>query len=209
VLLLAPDRYFSTRQCSICDSTRPLTIGFQDQTIESRIYLIDPQSNQVWLTERNGKFGTTNGLSGVPTLNLSASPGTNAPPGTTVTFTAAVNGAAPLFYQWYKNGASLTSATNSTLTFSNVTYTNSGTYSVLVMNSFGSVSNSIRFVVNHRPSAYAQSVIAIQNITKTITLNASDEDKNPLTYTILTNPVQGTLTGSNKVYNYTPNTNYV
>ena len=55
--------------------------------------------------------------------------------GTNVFFNVAATGEVPLFYQWRKNAVSLTGATNSTLSISNVSLADAGNYSVLVSNS--------------------------------------------------------------------------
>jgi uncharacterized repeat protein (TIGR03803 family) len=56
--------------------------------------------------------------------------------GGTVTFSVGAGGAAPLGYQWLSNNVPLFSATNSTLTLTNVSLAASGNYSVLVTNTY-------------------------------------------------------------------------
>jgi hypothetical protein len=51
-------------------------------------------------------------------------------------------GTAPLNYQWFRNGASLLSQTNSFLFFPSVTSTDAGTYEVVITNSVGSVTSA-------------------------------------------------------------------
>lgn len=63
--------------------------------------------------------------------------------------------------------------------------------------------------VNDTPVANAQSVSTKQNTAKAITLTASDVDANPLTYTVLTNPTKGVLSGTAPNLTYTPNNNQV
>jgi len=58
-------------------------------------------------------------------------------------------GSGPLTFQWYDNGVALLNATNSTLTFSAIQFTNAGSYSVVVSSSLGSVTNApAQLVVN-------------------------------------------------------------
>ena len=64
------------------------------------------------------------------------------PVGTNVTFSAGASGATPLSYQWKLNGGSITGATASTYTRSNVQVAYSGTYSVTVTNAYGSVNSA-------------------------------------------------------------------
>jgi alpha-tubulin suppressor-like RCC1 family protein len=58
--------------------------------------------------------------------------------GATVTFTSTVVGVGPLTYQWQFGGTNITGATNSTLTLTNSLASQSGAYSIVVSNSFGS-----------------------------------------------------------------------
>ncbi|MEI8288547.1 MAG: FG-GAP-like repeat-containing protein [Verrucomicrobiota bacterium] len=62
--------------------------------------------------------------------------------GTTATFVVAASGTAPFSYQWSFNGTNLASATNATLTLTNVQSSQAGVYSALVGNRVGS-SNSM------------------------------------------------------------------
>jgi len=56
-------------------------------------------------------------------------------------------GSGPLTYQWYDNGAAIPNATNSTLTFSSIQFTNAGSYSVVISSSLGSATNAPAQVV--------------------------------------------------------------
>jgi hypothetical protein len=62
--------------------------------------------------------------------------------GGTATFSVAAVGSLPLTYQWRKDGAALSGATNSTLTLSNVQSANAGGYTVVVSNSLGSTTSN-------------------------------------------------------------------
>jgi alpha-tubulin suppressor-like RCC1 family protein len=70
--------------------------------------------------------------------------------GTAVTFTATPSGGTSLSYQWRKNGSAISGATNSTLVFSNPQTTDSGSYTVVVSNTYGAVTSSpaTTFTVN-------------------------------------------------------------
>jgi len=54
----------------------------------------------------------------------------------------AVPSSPPLSYQWQTNGAALPGATNQTLVLTNLQISNAGAYSVIVMNSYGSVTSA-------------------------------------------------------------------
>ena len=56
-------------------------------------------------------------------------------------------GTGPLSYQWFDNGVAVQNATNQTLTLTSIQFTNAGLYSVVVSDSFGSVTNAPAQVV--------------------------------------------------------------
>ncbi len=62
--------------------------------------------------------------------------------GDTVTFSVSTTGQQPLNYQWLLNGTNLDSATNNPLILSNILVSQSGTYSVVVSNSYSAVLSS-------------------------------------------------------------------
>ena len=62
--------------------------------------------------------------------------------GSTVAFSAAASGSAPIFYQWQKNSAAISGATNTTLTLTNVQNSDAGNYSLVASNSVGSTTSS-------------------------------------------------------------------
>ncbi|HYU79619.1 MAG TPA: Ig-like domain-containing protein [Vicinamibacterales bacterium] len=79
----------------------------------------------------------------------------------------------------------------------------------------GSVDSNVASVtititlVNDAPVANSQSVTTAENTAVAITLTAADVEGDPLTYTIVTPPTHGTLTGSGANRTYTPQLNYV
>ncbi|NOS72116.1 MAG: hypothetical protein HOP33_19595 [Verrucomicrobia bacterium] len=72
-----------------------------------------------------------------PMLNRSVLPGSDVP------FYISAVGARPLAYQWQANGTNIPAATNVTLLLTNVVPDDSGNYSVIVTNNFGSVTSSV------------------------------------------------------------------
>ncbi len=62
--------------------------------------------------------------------------------GTNVTFSVDATGSMPLSYQWYKNSTPISGATNDTYALTYLGPLNSGTYSVVVSNSFGRATSS-------------------------------------------------------------------
>ena len=81
-------------------------------------------------------------------------------PGATMALSVVAVGNPPLFYQWRENttnltdGGNLSGSTASTLTISNLSAANAGTYSVIVSNSLGSVlsSNAVLSVAREMPA---------------------------------------------------------
>gem|GEM_PF-2046813 len=62
--------------------------------------------------------------------------------------------------------------------------------------------------VNDVPVAAGQSVAANEDVAKAVTLSAGDVDGDPLTYSIVTSPAHGTLSGTAPNLTYTPVANY-
>ena len=63
--------------------------------------------------------------------------------GTDATFRVVAGGTAPLTYQWVFNHANIPTATNSSFSISDVQPANSGNYSVIVTNAYGSVTSVV------------------------------------------------------------------
>ena len=61
---------------------------------------------------------------------------------------------------------------------------------------------------NHPPIAEASNVIVQEDTSTSITLNGSDPDGDPLTYSVLTSPSQGTLSGTVPNLTYSPKNNF-
>lgn len=94
--------------------------------------------------------------------------------GATATFSVAATGTAPLSYQWRKEGANLSGATNSAYAVSNVQTSNAGSFSVVVTNAFGSVTSSnVALTVSELPAIAAQplsqAVFVGSNVTFSVT----------------------------------------
>jgi len=65
------------------------------------------------------------------------------------------------------------------------------------------------FGSNLPPAANNQAITVNKNTQQAITLTATDPNNDPLTYTVLTQPAHGTLTGTAPNLNYNPDTDYV
>ena len=67
---------------------------------------------------------------------------------------------------------------------------------------------SFTIISNRPPTAISQSVTVAEDSSVAITLNAIDPDGDPLTFTVLTPPAHGTLSGFLRFLNYTPDPDY-
>lgn len=103
-------------------------------------------------------------------------------------------------------------------TLPNITYTPVANYNgsdsftfkandVMVNSNIATVSVTVN-VVNDAPVANTQSVTTNQNTAKAITLTANDMDGDILTYSIVTSPAHGLLSGTLPNVTYTPDANY-
>lgn len=95
--------------------------------------------------------------------------------GSNVTFSVAVFGSSPLFYQWRENdvnlsdGGNISGSSTRILTLSNVTIANAGSYSVMVSNAFGKT-NSIGATLSVTSSA---PIIVLQPTNQTLSPGAT------------------------------------
>ena len=89
--------------------------------------------------------------------------------GGSATFSVTANGTAPLSYQWYKNGVTLTgaTATSSSYTISNVQSSDAGSYTVTVSNSAGSVPSSAATLTVTNPSGAMATIVMASDSTVT------------------------------------------
>ncbi|MDB6066553.1 MAG: thrombospondin N-terminal-like domain protein, partial [Pedosphaera sp.] len=132
--------------------------------------------------------------------------------GTNVTFSVVAVGSAPLGYQWRLNGTNLIGATSSSLALTNVQPASAGNYSVVVSNSVNSVTSANALLTvtsaNHPPVANNQTASVPVNTLVAIFLSGSDPDGDPITYTVVTQPTHGTLSGTAPNLLYQPAANY-
>ncbi|MEI7732004.1 MAG: immunoglobulin domain-containing protein, partial [Verrucomicrobiota bacterium] len=78
--------------------------------------------------------------------------------GSSANFTVQAGGTAPLTYQWFKSGAAILAATNSSYSIFNLLASDSGSYVVVIANSFGSVTSAVAVLA-------VQSVVTPPSIT--------------------------------------------
>ena len=103
--------------------------------------------------------------------------------GGTAVFSVVATGAAPLSYQWYKDGVAIAGATGTSLTLAGVTTADAGGYDVEVSNSCNSTtSNRVSLVVHGTPTIAQQPESKSANTGNTVTLSVAAAGATPLTY---------------------------
>ena len=107
------------------------------------------------------------GVPMVPMVTTNTLPATAADVvGSQVTFTAGINGVAPIIYQWQKISGEVTNniagATNSTLTLTNLQLTDTASYQLVAYNAFGMVASTpSSLTVSSAPAAVNNVVTAM------------------------------------------------
>ncbi len=127
-------------------------------------------TNAVGSTTSNAAVLTINAATTAPAISTQPTAAT-VTSGASVTFTVVASGTAPLSYQWYKGGSAIGGATSAAYTLATTHVSDSGSYSVAIVNSAGSVtSNAVTLTVNAAASAPS---IATQPAGATVTAGAS------------------------------------
>jgi hypothetical protein len=98
--------------------------------------------------------------------------------GDTVTLSAAFTGSPAPTYSWTKNGVPLAGATDSTYTFIPAATTESGTYTVTALNTYGMISSSATVTVNALPTSFKN----ISSASFTYTQNFDGLEKSGTSY---------------------------
>ena len=132
-------------------------------------------------------FGGTNSSAAI--LAVRTPPSFIVPPVDTVryitqsgTMSAVVNGSLPLSLQWFKDGALIPNATNTSLNFAQLDVTNSGAYVLTVTNVFGAITSApamlavVPVVVVNPPGN------AVRFVGQSVTFNISAAGVPPLSY---------------------------
>jgi hypothetical protein len=142
--------------------------------------------------------------------------GDTASKGGTVTISVTVISTSALNYQWYFGGTAISGATGASLTLTNVSAQNTGSYYVGITNAGGGFYSGVAsvLVVDTPPIAVGDSYTNLQNKALTVTspgvlANDTLVTVGPLTAVLVNHVSHGTLTlNSNGGFIYLPATNY-
>lgn len=146
--------------------------------------------------------GCGQGFRAVTEQNLSSSSSAPTPPTITMSpqpqiitqggqasLSVVVSGTAPFTYQWYKNGIAIAGAINANLIISNALSSDTGNYTVTVMNSVGSASSTpcvltVNPPVNNMfsPAITTQPTSRILTVGESVTFTVAATGTAPLTY---------------------------
>ena len=134
--------------------------------------------------------------------------------GASAVFSVGAHGTAPT-YQWFKNGEPINGATNTTLSLTNLSDGDVGSYSITVSNIYGSrLSSNATLAIFYVPTATNDSYNVAADTTLAVAANGVlDNDAvaggGHLTARLLAGPIHGTLSlNSDGGFAYTPFTNY-
>jgi hypothetical protein len=91
--------------------------------------------------------------------------------GTTVTFSAAATGTAPITYQWQFAGANIPGATNTSLTLTNVLVANAGSYLIVATSPYGSATSAVAVLTVDESTVQAVSTSAVGDSTVVVSID--------------------------------------
>ena len=126
--------------------------------------------------------------------------------GSNVVFTAAASGSAPLSYQWRTNGVNLAGVNTDTFSLTAVTTNNSGNYTLVVTNFYGSVTSSIATLTVVLPPSITSSTLTNRTAecgknTNTFTLAAIGTAPLAIQWSLNNTPVTGATNTSFSLMN--------
>ncbi len=140
-------------------------------------------SYSVIITNNAGSVTSTNAsltvLAFPPTI-LAQPQSRSAGVGGSTTFSVTAAGASPLRYEWRKDGVPL-SATNATLTLTNLAFQDAGAYSVLITNNYGGITSSIaNLVIGISPTFSSQPFSQTSSFGSTVVFSAEISGSSPI-----------------------------
>ena len=137
----APFNYQWRKNGSAIVGATSATLNFANvQTADAGSYSVVVTNGAGSVTSTNATL-TVDAVTIVPTIATQPT-SQSATVGGSVTLSVSANGSAPFNYQWRKDGAAISGATNGTLTLSSVQSADAGSYTVVVTNSAGSATST-------------------------------------------------------------------
>jgi len=140
----------------------------------------------------------TNGSTSAPAITLQPQ-SQIIPPGSNVTFSVVAMGDAPLSYQWRFNGNSISSASDTSYSITNVQFSDAGNYSVVVTNASGNVTSSLAtLIVGIAPTISSQPRSLTTNVGGTVSFSvgASGNPAPNYQWRLNGNPISGATASS-------------
>ncbi len=145
-------------KCAVDAAGNSYLAGWYQTTTTFGTNVLQPKGSWSYFL---AKLSTAAPSSNAPAITTQPVGSTNVT-GTTATFTVASTGTAPLAYQWRLNGTNLTNAgdisgaATTTLALANVQTNQTGNYSVVVTNAYGTVTSSVAvlLVLPSSPAEY-------------------------------------------------------
>jgi alpha-tubulin suppressor-like RCC1 family protein len=130
--------------------------GLLNQWQQKTFYLINGTHSLTWTYTKNAAINSGSDAAwldqvsyvsgGTAAFAMSGPTDQIVPIFSSATFIVTAGGTPPTSYQWLFNSSAIPSATNSSLTITNVQVTNSGNYSVVLANDYGSSTSSNAFL---------------------------------------------------------------
>ncbi|HEY4417408.1 MAG TPA: immunoglobulin domain-containing protein [Verrucomicrobiae bacterium] len=125
----------------------------------------------------------TGGITNAPAITGQPTGQTNAV-GAVISFTVTANGGGTLNYQWQFNGTNISGATANPLALASAQLTNSGNYSVIITNLYGSITSSVAtlLITNASPAITTQPQSQSIAVGQTATFSLAATGTSPLNY---------------------------
>jgi len=114
------------------------------------------QSVAEWGSAYNsGSLVNTYTILGIPRPAITSQPQSKSViAGTSATISVTANGASPLSYQWQFNGIPIAGRTNASLTLTNIQFPDTGGYSAVITNAYGSITSAVAILSLGSPVVY-------------------------------------------------------
>ena len=144
-------------------------------TANSGVYNAMATNSVGWSLSNDLILTITDGAkTALPYFVVQPYPSASAPQGSSFSLSATASGSPTPTYQWQKNGTTIPSATNSTLSFASLSSSDAATYSVIASNSAGSTTsgNSVVSVVAPKPVSVAPAFVT-QPASQTVSLKST------------------------------------